>query len=60
LNSNNCKEEAKKNNMLCMDLDNQVDNILDVNKKIVCTMVKREVNMNNYAKEKNEMTKEAF
>jgi len=54
-NQDNCKE-AKKKNMLSMDLSNQVGSNSYVDKKIVCTIMQREVNMSSlHPKEENEM-----
>jgi hypothetical protein len=45
LNPKNCKKDAKKKNHLAMDLGNLVERILDVNEKIVLTIVEKDVNL---------------
>jgi hypothetical protein len=58
LNLKNRKKDAKKKNLLAMDSSNQVESNSDVDEKIVCTSVQKEVNLSNlrHRKEK-EMTK---
>jgi hypothetical protein len=47
LNPRNCNKELEKKNMLGMDLGNQVKIKSDVDEKIVCNPLWREVNMSN-------------
>lgn len=58
LNSNNHKKDAKKKNMLTKDLGNELERNLDVDEKIVCTIVQKGMNLNIlYHNEDKEMKK---
>jgi hypothetical protein len=58
LNPNNYKKDANKKKLLAMDSSNQVESSLDMDEKIVCTSMQKEVNMSiRHHKEEMEMTK---
>jgi ribosome-binding ATPase YchF (GTP1/OBG family) len=58
LNLKNRKKDAKKNNILTMDLRNQVESSFDVDEKIVCTSMQKEVKLSSlHHQEEKEMTK---
>jgi hypothetical protein len=58
LNLKNCQKDAKKKNLLAMDLSNQVDSSFDVDETIVCTTIHKEVNLSSvHHQEEKEMTK---
>jgi hypothetical protein len=52
------KKDVKKNNLIGMNLSNKVEGILDVDEKIVCTSMQKEVNSSSlHHKEEKEMKK---
>jgi hypothetical protein len=52
------KEETKKNNMLVMDLEIQVESSSNVDENIVCTTMQEEVNLGSFhTKEEKDMAK---
>jgi len=58
LNPKNCKKNAKKKNLLGMDLGNLVERSLNVDENIVCTLVRKEVNLSIlHHKEEKDMKK---
>eukprot|EP00253_Pinus_taeda_P034565 PITA_34565 len=58
LNSKNKKKDNKKKNLMAIDSSNQVERSPDVDEKIVCTSVKKEVNLSSLQQqEEKEMTK---
>jgi hypothetical protein len=58
LNSKNCKKDVKKKNLLATDLSNHVERSSNVDEKIVCTSVQKEVNLSSlHPQEEKEMTK---
>ena len=58
LNPKNRKKDAKKNNLIATDSSKQVESSSDVDEKIVCTSVQKEVNLSSlHNKEEKEITK---
>ena len=58
LNLKNKKKDNKKKNIMATDLSNQVERSSDVDEKIVCTSVQKEVNLSSLQQqEEKEMTK---
>jgi hypothetical protein len=45
LNLKNHKKDAKKKNLLATDLSNHVESSFDVDEKIICTSMQKEVNL---------------
>jgi hypothetical protein len=56
MNSKSCKKDAKKN-LLAMDSSNEVESNSDVDAKIVCTTVQKEVNLSSLHNKEEEMAK---
>jgi len=58
LNPKNKKKDDKKKNLMATNLRNQVESSSDVDEKIVCKSVQKEVNLSSLRQqEKKEMTK---